>query len=115
MERISKLLREYTQRFIDINHSIVDEIKEASLLGQEARLAELCDTYGQFMCDAIQDSLRKARGLEGFIEECPETKDIVEQMIQIYRNNASLYADLYTKFEKKQREGVIPTQLRSGD
>jgi len=115
MERISKSLREYTQRFIAANHAIVDKINEASLLGQDERFAELCDTYGQFMCDAIQDSLRMARSLESVIEENPETKEVVEQMILIYRNSASFYADLYTKFEKQQREGVIPTQLRSSD
>ena len=94
-----------------ITHGIHDDIKEAQLLGREERVSELCDDYGQFMCDVNQEFLRRARATEELSSKYPECKSELSALAQSFRNSACQYSALYASLEKLQRAGKVPTSL----
>ena len=94
-----------------IAHGITDDIKEAQLLGKESRVAELCDSYGQFMCDASQEMLVRAKAIDQLVTKYPDCRREISALAKSFRDASQTYSALYTSFEKQQREGRVPTSL----
>lgn len=94
-----------------ISHEINDDIHEALLLRRRDKVAELCDKYGQFMCDVTQEMLSRAKAVEQFTSKYPECEVQLSALAKNFRDSAQEYSALYSSFERRQRIGEVPTSL----
>lgn len=97
----------------EICSSYFSKIRESMQSGNQD-VAEFSDGLCQFLCDASDKVLLRAKKIEELGEKYPNINEFFK-LAERFRRYSQMYKETYVKLERLQMEGKVPTNLESAN